>query len=593
LVKVYAFAGGSSSTYNISISGGTVPNVNAYDIIPEVTSTYQMSDLIFAVVQLTYSADKGVTGLPTMTFDITNSLSNPGLVWYDYITNTRYGCGFSTSTVDTVSSINTVSTVSLYSISNQIPPNQFNNDSTTSTQARYVINGVLNTGDTVKNNLERINLASSSWTTFDHKSGLWKIVVNRAATSGEIASAQHFTDDTIIGEITLTSTNLEDLYNAVEVEYANRNTRDQSDYYKASIDSSLRNQLEPDNQMRMRLDLVNNKIHAGRIGQIELKQSRFDLLITFTADYTALQTEVGDVIKVSNPIYDFTEKLFRVTRVRETEGEDGTLAAEITALQYDATVYTDETQTDAADKPTINIPALGSTESLPAPGAPVITASDPTAATPNFTIETTLATTSSLITVVEWYYSTSTSGSYSYLTNERSVGGFAAGQVVTDVIYTLDAGTWYFKCRAGNGSLFSALSAASSAFTWSPAGTGGLSSTATDANNILLNSIVGGSTDYYVMTGQTIGDYTAAEAQPLFKYSTDANNSGTLHVSAVNIDNTLTWNTYAIAGPTGSTSTFLRNDGTWATPSGGGGGGGITQAQAEEISIVFSIALGG
>jgi hypothetical protein len=95
------------------------------------------------------------------------------------------------------------------------------------------------------------------------------------------------------------------------------------------------------------------------------------------------------------------------------------------------------------------------------------------------------------------------------------------------------------------------------------------------------------------MTGQTIGDYTAAEAQPLFKYSTDANNSGTLHVSAVNIDNTLTWNTYAIAGPTGSTSTFLRNDGTWATPSGGGGGGGITQAQAEEISIVFSIALGG
>jgi len=31
-----------------------------------------------------------------------------------------------------------------------------------------------------------------------------------------------------------------------------------------------------------------------------------------------------------------------------------------------------------------------------------------------------------------------------------------------------------------------------------------------------------------------------------------------------------TWNNYAIAAPTGSTTTFLRNDGTWATPSGSG-----------------------
>ena len=468
LVKVYAFAGGSSSTYNVSISGGTVPAVNAYDLLPQATSDYQMSDLIFAVVQLTYSSEKGVTGLPSMTFDITNSLSNPGLVWYDYLTNTRYGCGFTTSTIDTITSINTASTASLYSISNEIPPNQFNNDSTTSTQARYVINGVLNTGDTVKNNLERINLASSSWTTFDHKSGLWKIVVNRAATAGEIAAAQHFTDDTIIGEITLTSTNLEDLYNAVEVEYANRNTRDQSDYYKASIDSSLRNQLEPDNQMRMRLDLVNNKIHAGRIGQIELKQSRFDLLITFTADYTALQTEVGDVIKVSNPIYDFTEKLFRVTRVRETEGEDGVLAAEITALQYDATVYTDETQTDAADKPNINVPSAGSSEALPSPGAPVLTNTNPISDTPYFTIATTLATTSTPITVVEWWYSTATSGSYTYLTNEHSVGGFVSGSTVTDNIYSLNAGTYYFRARAGSGGLYSPLSTTSSSFTWNP-----------------------------------------------------------------------------------------------------------------------------
>jgi len=35
---------------------------------------------------------------------------------------------------------------------------------------------------------------------------------------------------------------------------------------------------------------------------------------------------------------------------------------------------------------------------------------------------------------------------------------------------------------------------------------------------------------------------------------------------------TIRWGVYDIAAPTGSTSTFLRNDGQWATPSGGGGG---------------------
>lgn len=469
LVKIYVFAGGSDSSFNIPISSGATPGVNAYDIIPEVSSDYQMNDLVFAVVQLTYNSEKGVTSLPTMTFDITNSLSNPGDVWIDYMTASRYGAGISLGDLDEDSATGADPT-SLKNISDEIPPNQFNNDLTTSTQARYVINGVLNTGDTVKNNIDRINLASSSWTTFDHKEGRWKIVVNRAATNSEITAAKHYNDDNIIGEISLTSTNLEDLYNGIEVAFANRNARDQSDYYKASIDSALRNDLEPDNILRMRLDLCNNKIHSGRVGQIELRQCRYDLLITFTADYTALETEVGDIIKVSNPIYDFDEKLFRVTRVRETEGEDGTLAAEITALQYDSSIYTDTTLEDAPDKPTINIPPVGSNQYIPPPGIVTVINSQPNVNTPNFTLQTTLATTSTLLTVVEWYYSTNGTN-YNYLTNERATGGFTAGSTVTDIIYNLGQGNYYFRARVGSGAIFSDLGDTSTQFTWNPVST--------------------------------------------------------------------------------------------------------------------------
>jgi len=38
------------------------------------------------------------------------------------------------------------------------------------------------------------------------------------------------------------------------------------------------------------------------------------------------------------------------------------------------------------------------------------------------------------------------------------------------------------------------------------------------------------------------------------------------------LSNTFTWNGYGIPQPTGDTTKFLRNDGTWAVPAGSGGG---------------------
>jgi len=45
-------------------------------------------------------------------------------------------------------------------------------------------------------------------------------------------------------------------------------------------------------------------------------------------------------------------------------------------------------------------------------------------------------------------------------------------------------------------------------------------------------------------------------------------------------DGDLNWNSYGIPAPAGSTTTFLRNDGTWAVPAGGGGGSGTVTSVA-------------
>jgi hypothetical protein len=467
-VKVRVYAGSSASTDQIFPLVTATNQVNAYDFIPNENSAYQMTDLVFAVIEITYDQEKGITGLPTMTFELSNSLKNPALVWYDYITNSRYGAGFTATEINTVTSINTLSTTSVYSISNQIPANQFarfpefdqtSTATTASTLVRYEINGVLNTGDTAKTNLEKINLASATWTTYDHKSGQWKLLPNWSKTNDELAAAFRFSDDNIIGEISLTATNLEDLYNRVEFAYASRAVRDQTDYYRETLDQGLMNQLEPVNLLQMSSPLINNYLQAGRIAHMELLQSRSDLVITFTADYGALVCEVGDVVKVSNPIYGFENKLFRITRVRETEGEDSALACEITAIEYTSSIYADTTLTDLTYKPISDIPSSQSSSSLPAPSAPV--ASTGTGAS-SIVLQTTIASGSQPLDSVDFYYSNTNTGSVNWLT---TVGGnFVAGMTVEGSANTLPAGTYYFRARTGQGSSHSDLSAWSSAF---------------------------------------------------------------------------------------------------------------------------------
>jgi hypothetical protein len=479
LIRCYTYAGfggvGSSSTQlYANLSNYLTPTrIDAYQLFDgcNVTSTgsWQMNDLVFGIIQLNYSSANGVTALPSITYDISNSLYNPGEVWYDYMTNARYGAGFTATSVNSTTSIGSTST-SLKSISYQIPPNQFDANGNPIGQFRYEINGVLNTGETVKTNLDKINMASSSWTTYDHKLGEWRVVPNRPVnTATDTIFA--FNDNNIIGDISITSTNLEDLYNQLEVAYPNNQLRDQIDYYRDAINPEELNQLEPPNEMVMRTDLCNNNVHAGRIGLMELYQSRADKVVTLTADYSALQVEVGDVISLTNTIYGFVNKLFRVSRVRETEGEDGSLAAEITGIEYDPAVYVDYTLYQNADRPTSNIP----NNNTPAvPNVPIIYISipeptGPGSLQPYFIYEVFIPGNQYGYTGMELFYSVDDSV-YNYLTQFYSSnfnpgpGGSYAYATVT----SLGAGTYYFRARSVVQGNHSELGPTSSPLVWNP-----------------------------------------------------------------------------------------------------------------------------
>jgi hypothetical protein len=100
LVKVYCYAGNSGSP--VSIEGyESVGLPNAYSLVPTWTSNHLMSDLIFAVVEVNYNADKSVTQAPSsVKFHISNTMTMPGDCLYDYMTNERYGAGIAVEEIN-------------------------------------------------------------------------------------------------------------------------------------------------------------------------------------------------------------------------------------------------------------------------------------------------------------------------------------------------------------------------------------------------------------------------------------------------------------------------------------------------------------
>ena len=218
------------------------------------------------------------------------------------------------------------------------------------------------------------------------------------------ASTLEFSDDNIISGISISSTRLEDLYNQVEVEFYNKYNKDQKAYFRNNLDIEDRNPNEPDNQLRMSLDLCNNSPQADIIGQMELRQSRDDLVIEFTSTHYGIQAQGGDVIAVTSELYGWYPKYFRVMRVKEIEGDDGSLVANIQALEYNPDAYTIEPITEFSTAANIGIGVWGTSPNLPLPPSVVIASVDADSPIPNFELQVTVPASGGPFDEIELYY---------------------------------------------------------------------------------------------------------------------------------------------------------------------------------------------
>jgi hypothetical protein len=92
LVRIYCFSGNSNSpVVPEGYSNGSLLAANG--VMPNWTFSHSMEDLVFAIISVDYNKEKNITGLGDIEFKLKNTLTQPGDVLYDYMTNTRYGAG--------------------------------------------------------------------------------------------------------------------------------------------------------------------------------------------------------------------------------------------------------------------------------------------------------------------------------------------------------------------------------------------------------------------------------------------------------------------------------------------------------------------
>jgi hypothetical protein len=519
-----------------STTGGTITSANGASAPSTVmggsdivvgqrwTGTRQMNGLGFAIVKLIYNRDADSTQLQPITFKVAHTLNGTGVakagdVWYDYMTNAVYG-----GAVD-AAFVNSTSATALNAYGDQTIT--FTNSSgNPATQPRYRINGVLDAGQSVLSNVDRIVSACDSWMTYNAALGQWSVVINKAEST-----SYAFNDNNIIGEIRVSATDITSSINQVEARFPFKENRDQAAFVNIETPSGLLYPNEPVNKYSITYDMVNDSVQANYLANRLLEQAREDLIVSFSTTYYGIQVDAGDVVSVTNADYGWTAKLFRVMKVNEASLLDGNLGARLELSEYNAQVYDDFDITQFTPVPNSGLSAPSYFSAL---AAPTVTGF-PSATIPNFNV-TVFVPVTGRVTFANLFFTTSatpTAADWQLLTTATT----SNSQPVTNNSFytftnlTLNTDTYYFAYLVGNDVGQSTLSTSSTAFVWSPVAgagpTGATGPTGFGATGPTGASGAVGDTGprnaqvyFYYNTGQASAPTAPTTAQVAYNFST-------------------------------------------------------------------------
>jgi len=274
---------------------------------------------------------------------------NPIYCLLDYLRNSRYGMGISNEYFDTnYADWQTAGDVCDANITPYSGASQID---------LMDCNAVIDSSRKIIDNVKTFLGGARSFLNFT--AGKYKVVTE---TSGSAAIT--LTEDNIIGGINVSSASKNSRYNRVIVSFINPDKNFQSDevQYPPADDS---NEASADRHATLlttdggillegRFDFptITSPYQAQELAEIILRKSRSILNVSVTADATALDLAVGDIVNITHATPAFSAKAFRVMSLSIKKDMQVTLAL----TEHQDSFYTFGTQQEVASIPDTTLP---------------------------------------------------------------------------------------------------------------------------------------------------------------------------------------------------------------------------------------------
>lgn len=460
-INFYLYRNGVNNPTNTSLSATQV--MNQAGLVYTWPSSKLMSNCVFAIVRLTYNTAANVRGLDSMRFQITNSRSQPGDCFLDYFTSSRYGAALASSNIDTVS------LTALNAYSNQtISYLDYNGFAQLLTRFRF--DGVIDTAQTIMSNIQLMSNSCDCLVRYNEITSKWGVIVQQPTYSVAMA----LNDSNIISGLTISPVDISNSFNIAEVKFPDGSQQDSfatAAFNLAVINPSLLYPNEPINKQEITLNFVNNNVRAQLLANRFLESCREDLQVQLKINYVGLQLEAGDIVTVTNTNYGWAAKLFRISKVVEEFGDDGSITATLSLMEFNPAVYDDAniTQFTPAANTGLSSPLTFGTIPIPTIGG-----LNPNAANPSFQINVTTSS-AGIVQYAEIWYSafnnpTSSQRIFAGTTQIQSNGDpYDVSTAMPSVTLSgITAGNWYFFSRMVNQIGKSNFSSASALLQWRP-----------------------------------------------------------------------------------------------------------------------------
>ena len=399
--KIWTATGGFQSDWGTYVTMDTTKLGTAAQTASSVltgtinwTADHKLSGLAYLAFKLEWNQDKFPQGVPNITavirgkrvFDprtnVTGYSTNPALCLRDYMLDQSYGLGESNLNIDSTAleaaadlcdeqvgvksgaiAATAISSGTTYEIvtvgdtdftaigaSSNTVGVQFDatgagtgtGTATPTFQDRYQCNGVIDTANQIKANIEQ--LLSPMGGKLTYSGG--KYFVDGA----EYKTPTHtFTEADVISDIqTQTKQSRRGIYNGVKGIFVSEEKNYKVLDYPPQISSTYATEDGDPLYLDMPLPCVTNNLQAQRLAKIALLRSRQQVVITMTVNLKGLQVKVGDTIQVTNDRLSYSSKVFEVIDYSLAIGDGQALAVNLVCIETASAIY-DWTTSDEED----------------------------------------------------------------------------------------------------------------------------------------------------------------------------------------------------------------------------------------------------